>query len=65
MTTNNFTNMEIFFLLVAIACGVLSIGFKNLILGGVCVLAGFLAFASVIKRKKKADAELKEKVLEE
>ena len=52
-----FTNMEIFFLLVAIACAILGIGYKNLILGGVAVLTGFFALASLIKRKKKSKIE--------
>ena len=54
-TLTEFSNMEMFFLFIAIGCGVLSIGFLNIILGGVCILAGFLAFASVIKRKKQAE----------
>ena len=46
------TNLEIFFLLVAIACAILGVGYKNLILSGVSILTGFFAFASIIKRKK-------------
>jgi len=47
-----FTNMEIFLILVAIGCAILGVGYKNLILGGVSVLSGFFAMASLIKRKK-------------
>ena len=52
--TQIFTNMELFFLFIAIICGVLGIGYGSLILGGICVFAGFLAMVSIIKRKKQA-----------
>jgi energy-converting hydrogenase Eha subunit C len=53
MAEKKLTNMEIFFIMIAIACGFLSIGYSNLILGGVCVIALFFTAASMINRYSK------------
>ncbi len=47
------TNMEMFLLFVGLGCGILAIGYANVILGSASVLALFSAIGSIIKRKTK------------
>ena len=47
------TNLEIFFLLMAIGSIILAIGFNNVILYGVTGLCAFFAVGSIIKRNRK------------
>lgn len=51
MEERKLTNMEKFLLLVGIACGILGIGYFNLILGGVSVMTIVLAVLSIVKRQ--------------
>ncbi len=47
------TNMEIFLLFVGVGCGILAVGYLNMILAGTSVLSLFFAAGSIIRRNTK------------